>query len=74
MKCRPGPTGPIGAMPVFADGIQLITVLATFGLFLIESLLKITEKHVVWLFFNKVNGRRVNKTINISKGRQPRLF
>jgi len=40
----------------FADGIQLITVLATFGLFLIENLLKIPEIHVVWrCFFNKLN-------------------
>ena len=35
----------------FADGIQIITVFATFGLFLIENLLKIPVLHVVWHLF-----------------------
>jgi len=40
----------------FADGIQIIAVLATFGLFLIEHLLKIPEIHVGrHFFFNKLN-------------------
>ena len=42
----------------FAGCIQLITVFATLGLFLIENLLKIPEIHVVWhCFFNKLNVR-----------------
>ena len=42
----------------FADGIQIIVVLAIFGLILIENLLKIPEIHVVWhCFFNKLNVR-----------------
>jgi len=35
----------------FADGIQLITVFATFGFFFIENLLKMPEIHVVWCVF-----------------------
>ena len=38
----------------FADGIQIIPVLAIFGLIL-ENLLKIPEIHVVRRFFNKLN-------------------
>ena len=41
---------------------------ATFGLFLIENLLKIPEIHVVWrCFFNKKNRWRIKKTINTSR-------
>jgi len=35
----------------FAEGIQIIVVLATFGLILIENLLTIPEIHVVWHCF-----------------------
>ena len=36
----------------FADSIQLTTIFATtFGLFLIENLLKIPDIHVVWRCF-----------------------
>jgi len=35
----------------FADSIQIIAVLATFGLILIENLLKIPDIHVVWRCF-----------------------
>jgi len=40
----------------FADGIQLITVFATFGLFHIENLLMVPEILVVWrCLFNELN-------------------
>jgi len=59
---------------VNANGIQIIAVLATFGLFFIENLLKIPEIHVVWRVFYPIKCEDVYKSINISKGRQPRLL
>ena len=49
----------------FADGIQIIAVLATFGLFLIENILKIPEMRVVWRCFLTNQMLRRVKTINI---------
>ena len=49
------------------DGIQLITVFATFGLFLIENLLKIPEIHVVGVVFLQIKCADVYKSSFVQK-------
>ena len=53
----------------FADAIQIIAVLATIGLLLMENLLKIPDIHVVWhCFFNKLNAQTCKNLLKYQKG------